>query len=304
MTAVLLTFAAVFLLITAVGLLLAQRGLAAERLEEVVAAVQGARSQRKDLRQRMARQFTQSVARLERLLPRSSEEVSVIRKRLIRAGYRRDSAVQIFYGLKVLVPLSLAGIATLTGLYQYGAFFVYGIALGLGFLLPDFVLGNRIRNRQLQIELGLPDALDLMVICIEAGLGVDQAIQRVAQELKLSRPEIADELTVVNREQWAGKPRVDAWKDFAERTDVESVRAVVATLIRADQFGTSVSKALRVHADTIRTKRRFQIEEAASKTSVSLVFPLAIFVFPSLFVVAMGPPIIRIIEDFQKYLSG
>jgi|YelNatPaOPRAMG01_1025707.scaffolds.fasta_scaffold13307_4 tight adherence protein C len=302
-TLVLLTFAAVFLAVAGVGLLLHRRQIAG-RLAEVIASSPGSTPQSQSAGQRAAAVVTTWVARLENILPRSREEVSVVRKRLIRAGYRREAAVQIFYGLKVLVPLSLAALATASGAYHYGPFFVYGISLGLGFLIPDFVLGNRIRNRQLQIEAGLPDALDLMVICIEAGLGLDQAIHRVAQELRYSRPEIADELTVVTREQWAGKPRTDTWKDLAERTGVEAVRAVVATLVQADQFGTSVAKALRVHAETIRMRRRLQIEEAAAKTTVKLVFPLVFFVFPSLFVVALGPSVIRILEDFERYLSG
>lgn len=303
MTITLLTFAAVFLAATGLGLLLHRRPEAG-RLSEVIASSPGSLPQRRNARQRAARAVAAWVARLEGVLPRSHEEVSVVRKRLIRAGYRRDSAVQIFYGLKVVTPAALAILATVTGAYHYGPFFVYGIALGLGFLVPDFVLGNRIRNRQLQIEAGLPDALDLMVICIEAGLGLDQAIHRVAQELRYSRPAMADELAVVTREQWAGKPRTETWKDLAERTDVEAVRAVVATLVQADQFGTSVAKALRVHAETIRMRRRLQIEEAAAKTTVKLVFPLVFFVFPSLFVVALGPSVIRILEDFDRYLSG
>ncbi len=129
----------------------------------------------------------------------------MIQKRLIRAGYRQAGAVRLFYGFKVVTPLLLVVVATLTGAYEYGAFFVYTLAVALGFLLPDFVLGNRIHNRQLNIRLGLPDALDVMVICVEAGMGLDQTIQRVAEELRISRPEISDELSVINLEQRAGR---------------------------------------------------------------------------------------------------
>jgi tight adherence protein C len=192
-----------------------------------------------------------------------------------------------------LTPLALAGIVTVTGAYQYGWFFVYALAIGLGFLLPDFVLGNRLHNRQLEIRLGLPDALDVMVICIEAGMGLDQAVQRVAEEIKLSRPEISDEFSVVNLEQRAGRPRAEAWKNLAE-----------PTLVQADQYGTSVARALRVHSETLRTRRRQQIEEEAAKTAVKLVFPLVFFIFPSLFVVALGPSIIKLMEGFEKFFGG
>ena len=127
----------------------------------------------------------------------------------------------------MLVPITLALLATVTGAYEYGPFFVYALALGLGFLVPDFWLGNRISARQLKIRLGLPEALDLMVICIEAGLSLDQATVRVADEMQLSEPEISDELSLVNLEQRAGRPRADAWRNLAERTDVDTVRALV-----------------------------------------------------------------------------
>ena len=209
----------------------------------------------------------------------------------------------LFYGFKVLTPLFLVGVATLTRAYEYGPFFVYASPLRVGFLLPDFVLGNLISNRQLKIRLGLPDALDLMVICIEAGMGLDQTIQRVADELSVSHPEISEELRAVNLEQRAGRPRAEAWKNLAERTDVDAVRAMVATLVQADQYGTSVSKALRVHAETLRTRRRQQVEEQAAKTAVKLVFPLVFFIFPSLFVVTLGPAMIKMMEGFQTFFG-
>ncbi len=178
------------------------------------------------------------------------------------------------------------------------------LALAIGFLLPDFVLGNRIHNRQLNIRLGLPDALDLMAICIEAGMGLDQTIQRVAEELSISRPEISEEFAAVNLEQRAGRPRAEAWKNLAERTDVDAVRALVATLVQADQYGTSVAKALRVHSETLRTRRRQRVEEQAAKTPVKLVFPLVFFIFPSLFVVALGPAMIKMMEGFKNFLES
>jgi tight adherence protein C len=241
------------------------------------------------------------VTSFQKVLPRSPAEVSVVQQRLIRAGYRNDSAVNIFYGCKVLSPIVLALLLTAFGAGTFG-FFGYAAALALGFLLPDFYLGNRIKARQFNIRRGLPDALDLMVICVEAGMGLDQVIQRAAEEMRLSNPPISDELTMVGLEQRAGRPRADAWKNLAQRTDVDAVRAVVATLIQADNFGTSISRALRVHSETLRVRRRQQVEEEAAKTSIKLIFPLVFFIFPSLFVVTLGPSLIVILENFDKYL--
>jgi tight adherence protein C len=243
------------------------------------------------------------VAPFQRILPRSSEEVSVVQKRLIRAGYREKTYVNIFYGAKVLVPLLLCLFATISGLYAFGGFFVYVMALGLGFLIPDFWLGNRIKARQTSLRLGLPDALDLIVICVEAGLGMDRAVLRTAEELKLSQPEIADELGLVSVEQRVGHHRADAWKNLGDRTGVESIRALASILIQADKFGASVGATLRVHAETLRMRRRQDAEEQAAKTTVKLIFPLVLFIFPALFVVTLGPSMIVIMEDFQNLFN-
>ena len=165
--------------------------------------------------------------------------------------------------------------------------------------MPDFWLSRRIARRQKDIRLGLPDALDFIVICIEAGLSLDQATARTAQELQIARPAISDELDLVVLEHRAGRPRSEAWKNFADRTDVDSVRVLATILIQAETLGTSVTKTLRVHSDTLRTKRRQQVEEQAAKTSVKLVFPLALFIFPSLFVVVLGPEAIIMAESFS-----
>jgi tight adherence protein C len=226
-----------------------------------------------------------------------------MQQRLIRAGYRNDSAVNIFYGAKVLVPLTLGVLVMVTGLSSYNPFFVYAMAFGLGFLVPDFWLGRRIATRQARIRLGLPDVLDLLVICMEAGQSLDQATARTGEELIRAQPEISDELGIVVLEMRAGRPRADAWKHFAQRTAVDSVRNLVAVLVQSEKFGTSIAKTLRVHADTLRTQRRQEVEEQAAKTTVKLVFPLVFFIFPSIFLVALGPAIITIQESFKTYLS-
>jgi tight adherence protein C len=306
MELVLLTFLAVFLLLMSGALLVFRGRELRSRLAQVVLpsseSAEGAR--RKILSRPSPNSLERVLDPFQRVLPRSPEEVSVIQKRLIWAGFRKDVHVKIFYGLKVLVPAALVAAATLTRAYEYGPFFVYGIAGGLGFLIPDFWLGHLIHSRQEKLRLGLPEALDLMVICIEAGLGLDQAVVRVADELALSQPEIAGELQLVNLEQRAGRPRADAWRNLAERTDVDSVRALSAMLIQADHFGTSIAKSLRIHSDGLRTQRRQQAEEEAARTTVKLVFPLVFCIFPSLFVVLLGPSMLIMNESFQKYLLG
>jgi tight adherence protein C len=193
-------------------------------------------------------------------------------------------------------------IVVVTGFAADNPLFAWVLALGLGFLLPDFWLGRRIAHRQKKIRLGLPDALDFLVICIEAGLSLDQATARAAQELRLSQPEVSDELDLVVLEHRAGRLRSDAWKNFADRCDVDSVRVLATVLVQAEKLGTSVSKTLRVHSDALRTKRRQQVEEQAAKTSVKLVFPLVFFIFPSLFVVVLAPAAIIMAQSFDTYL--
>jgi tight adherence protein C len=243
------------------------------------------------------------VKPFERIVPRSPEDVSTLRKRLICAGYREKSYVNIFYSAKLMVPVALCILASVTGLYRLGALFVYALAAGLGFLAPDFWLSNRVSARQLELRLGLPEALDLMVICVEAGLSVDKATMRTAEELKMSQPAIADELYLVYLEQRAGRPRAEAWKHLGERTEVDTVRSLASIVIQADRFGTSIGKTLRAHAQSLRIRRRQDAEEQAAKTTVKLVFPLVLFIFPSLFVVTLGPSMIVMFEGFAKYLS-
>jgi tight adherence protein C len=243
------------------------------------------------------------VEKFERLLPKSQAEVSIAQQRLIRAGYRRDSALKNLYGAKVIVPIILCAVVTLTGAARANPFIVYLAALGFGFLAPDFWLSRQISKRQTAIRRGLPDVLDLLVICIEAGQSLDQATKRTSEELRLAQPAITDELGVVVLEQRAGRPRTDAWRNFAERTGVDSVRNLVSVLVQSEQFGTSAAKTLRIHSDTLRTQRRQKVEEQAAKTSVKLVFPLVFFIFPSLFLVALGPAVIIMSESFQQFLK-
>ena len=291
-----------FLLVASGGVLLFYREAMLQRVTAVIAPRAKHRSLLNAFHEK-GFSFSGMVEQFERVLPKSQAEVSVVEQRLIRAGYRKESAVKIFYGAKVLVPLSLFLLVLVTGLARQSSFFIYFVALGFGFLAPDFWLGRRISIRQTRIRLGLPDALDLIIICIEAGLSLDQATARTAQELRLAQPAVSDELGIVVLEQRAGRPRSEAWKHFAERTNVDSVRNLVSVLVQSEQFGTSIAKTLRIHSDTLRTQRRQKVEEQAAKTTIKLVFPLVLFIFPSIFLVTAGPAVIIIMESFQKFLA-
>jgi tight adherence protein C len=298
----LFTFVAAFLLISSVGVLIFYRQAAMKRLAQVVSQANNS-----SLLSSLAPTPTARIATLvkpfQKVLPRSEAEASTVQKRLVRAGYRGNSYVNIFYSSKVLVPGALCILATVTGLYTYSPLFVYALAAGLGYLAPDFWLTRRISARQLKLRLGLPEALDLIVICVEAGLSIDKATMRTADELRISQPAIADELNLVYLEQRAGRPRAEAWKHVGERTDVDTIRSLASILIQADKFGTSVGKTLRTYSETLRTRRRQDAEEQAAKTTVKLVFPLVLFIFPSLFVVTLGPSMIIMFEGFAKYLG-
>jgi tight adherence protein C len=237
------------------------------------------------------------------VLPRTEQEVSLVERQLSQAGFRNAKYVNLFYAAKVVVPGVLCLVATLSGAFRLSPLFIYTLAAAFGYLAPDFWLNRRIAARQMQIRLGLPEALDLLVICVEAGLSLDRATLRTADELRLSQPAIADEMSLVNLEQRAGCPRGTAWKHCAERTGVDSVRALAALLIQADKFGTSIGQGLRTHAGVLRTRRRQDAEEQAAKTTVKLVFPLVVLIFPSIFVVTLAPSMIVMFDAFDRYFS-
>jgi tight adherence protein C len=295
-----LAFVGVFVLIGSIGVLVFYREAALERISQVINPQRKQKTTLTETFQNTGSSIGNVVKRFENLMPKSENEVSVIKKRLMLAGYRNENAIKIFYGSKVLVPALLALIAMVTGLANLGPFFVYLMALGGGFLAPDFWLGKQIKKRQKKLTRGLPDVLDLLVICMEAGLSLDQATSRCAEELSDSQPEICDELQLVVLEQRAGRARSEAWKNMADRTGVDSLRNLVSMLVQTEQFGTSIAKMLRVHSDTLRVQRVQMVEELASKTSVKLVFPLVLFIFPALFLVTLGPAAIVMAESFSS----
>ena len=216
--------------------------------------------------------------------------------RLALAGFRKPEHIEIFTAAKMLLPVLAIGAGSFFGSNMIAAILVGAV---LGFMGPDLVLTQLISRRQEGIRRTLPDALDLLVICMEAGLGIDQAMARVGDEIRMTSPALADELQIINREQRAGKPRLDAWRSMAERVDIDFVRQFVSMLVQTERFGTPIANALGQFSDTLRTRRTQKAEEAAAKTGVKLLFPLVLFIFPSIFVVSLGPAILSI----QKVLS-
>ena len=292
------SFSVVFLLITSGGLLLFYREAMLQRISDVINP-QRRKKTLLDTLQETGLTIGGVVERFDSVIPKSKQEVSITTQRLTRAGFRNESAVKLFYGSKVLAPIILCALALISGIGKSNPLFIYGACLGLGFLGPDFWLGRRIKQRQYKIRKGLPDVLDLLIICIEAGLSLDQATARASQELAKAQPEMCDELTIVVLEQRAGRPRGDAWKHLADRTDLDCVRSLVSMLIQSEQLGTSIGKTLRNHSDTLRIQRVQAVEEAAAKLTIKLLFPLVLFIFPALFVVVLGPAAIQIMTSLN-----
>ena len=296
-------FIAVFVLIGTAGLLVFLRTGMTQRLASAVEPYSERETWLGRLRSNRSADSIKAVIQpFDRILPKSPQEVSVAQKRLMRAGYRKDSHLTIFYGSKALLPILLCVLVAISGVTSIlSPFYAYTLALALGYLLPDFWLGRQIKERQINIRLGLPDFLDLMCVCVEAGLSMDQSLSRTSEEMRQSHPQISDEMGLVVLEQRAGRPRQDAWKNMAERVDLELIRTLISAIIQADQFGTSISKTLRIYSEGLRTRRRQQVEEVAAKMSVKLVLPLVFFIFPAIFVVALGPSFLAIIDSFKKY---
>jgi len=243
--------------------------------------------------------FQQAIDPLSKALPLSADSTSTTRLMLMQAGYRDAKSLTFYTGLRVFGALLGFGICLLSGIGISSPLLLLGGPL-LGFILPRFLLKRAIKKRQLRIRLALPDALDLTVICVEAGLGLDQALMRVAQDLDHAHPELSEEFRLVNLEMRAGKPRSEAMRNLAQRTGVDDIRSLVGVLIQTDRFGTSVAQALRIHSDSLRTERRQRAEEMAAKTTIKLVPPLVIFVLVPLFFVVLGPGFIQIFRTFQS----
>ncbi len=240
-----------------------------------------------------------ALVKVGKLLPTAPKESTHSQLLMARAGFRRAEAVTALRGTQVLLPLGLLSLVYFSGAYKENPIVFVLFALVGGYLLPELWLTRRIRRRQHTLQLSLPDALDLLVICVEAGLALDQALLRVSQELRIAHRELCDELEIVNSEMRVGKPRLDALRDLAARTGVEDLKSLVAMLVQTDRFGTSVAQSLRVHSEQLRILRRQRAEEQAAKVSVKMVPPLVFFIFPALFVVLLGPAVITIMRFFK-----
>jgi tight adherence protein C len=233
------------------------------------------------------------LVKLSRLVPKSPKEMTRLQRRLTRAGYPFFGHVVFYSVAEVVLPLVL--FVCTVALLGFSGGLAPGLFLAIvGYVAPSFYVSYKATNRERAIRNGLPDALDLLTVCVESGSGLDQAIAKASDELQISHPVLAAELTMVTTEIRAGKPRIEAFKNFASRSGVDDVRTLVGMLVQTDRFGTSVADALRVHADTSRTKRRQLAEERAGKVGVKLVFPLALCLFPALYIVCFGPVVIRI----------
>jgi tight adherence protein C len=232
-------------------------------------------------------------------VPISPQEATSVRRDLISAGYRSDMVVKIYYGIKVTAALAMIVLAFLfrdqvsNPVLRVVMIFFGGAA---GYFGPGFLLDRRIRKRQTILRLSLPDALDMMVVAVEAGLGLDQAIQHVAREIQISHKELSEELSLVTLEMRAGKRRAEALRNLSERTGEPELQKLIAILIQTDRFGTSMGESLRSHSDFLRVRRRQEAEERANKVGVKLVFPIFFFILPSMLVVAAGPGLLQVFK--------
>ena len=251
--------------------------------------------------------FRDVLTKIGNSIPASPTDTGILQKRLLSAGIRSQTALKILYGIKgtfaaVFTMLS-AGLLFGFELQSEMTIFQIGAAGFIGWAGPNVVLNRMAVKRQKLIKKALPNALDMLVICVESGLGLDQALMQVSKELQTAHVEISDELAVMNLEMRAGKRRSEALHNFGERTDVDEVKKMVSVLIQADRFGTSISQTLRSFSDYMRVQMRQEVEEKAAKIGVKLVFPIFFFILPSLFVVTVGPIVVKVVRDFLPGLN-
>ena len=303
--------AAVFIAIAAAAwfvmdLVSGQKTRAVERLSELKDPRK--RLLEKDAKTNMASVLEKASPALSKpLQPKTEKEKGALKERLDHAGFRSEAAPGLFLSLKfagLIVGFALAGGAMLfTGFNQASIIRVIAAA-GLMFYVPDGAVWFLGRRRKQAIFLSLPDALDLMVVCVEAGLGLDQAMRKVADEMKHSHRVISEEFSICNFQLQMGKTRREVLQELGSRTGVDDLRALAAVLIQAEKFGASVGQALRVQSDSMRTRRKQLAEEKAAKTAVQLIFPLVLFIFPGIFVVLVGPAAITMVREMFPMMNG
>ena len=260
---------------------------------------------RRRRRQEQAERLTGIIQALGEKVEVGHRDTSALRMRLIQAGYPNASAVPLYLGARLGLPMAMGGTLMLA-LPALGQSWVNAVLISvwaalMGYIAPTFIVRSRIAKRQKQMQKALPDALDLLVVCVEAGLGLNQAMVRVAEEIVRVSPVLSEQVGLVNLEIRAGTARDVAFRNLGDRTGVQDIKSLMAMLIQTDRFGTSIAQALRTHADTMRTKRRQRAEEAAAKTTIKLVFPLVLFIFPALFVIILGPALIQIFEALGNF---
>lgn len=252
--------------------------------------------------------FRDLLTRIGNMVPANPADVGILQRRLLAAGIRNPRALRLLYGIKVILAVVFTS-ATMGVLFGFSmqdemAPFQILAAAGLGWAGPNFMVSRMAAKRQLEIKRGLPNALDMLVICVESGLGLDQALMQVSKELRTAHPEITDEFAVLNLEIRAGKRRTEALHNLGERAGVEELKKLVGVLVQADKFGTSISQTLRNFSDFMRVQMRQEVEEKAAKIGVKLVFPIFFFILPSLFFVTVGPMMVRVMRDFLPQIMG
>ena len=277
-------------------LVVGERSLAEVRLHKLGAVAAGdAKAAAQPRVEGVFSLLTRPLAPFRNWLGSNDEELE---HRLALAGYHGPVAVEAFLTAKLLAPVIAVLLATFAGKQNL---LFFGLILGAtSFFAPDMFVFHAVKRRRTRIGQALPDAMDLLVICMEAGLGIDQAALRIATELQVAYPELADEIFIISREQRAGKPRLEAWRSMSERVDLDTVRQFVAMLAQTERLGTPIARALGQFADGLRTQRLLRAEESAAKTTVKLIFPLVLFIFPAIFVVLLGPAAIAIMQGFDQ----
>lgn len=304
--ALLVACSVILVLLVVVQFRTARPAVVDRRLDEI--AFMGTDAAERQRRRRQAqserlRNILQAIG--EKVEGRNRGSADAVRRFLVQGGYSDPNAVTIYWALRFTLAVGL-GVAMLLLLPLLKATPLQVLLAvvwfaALGWIGPSFYVGARVRRRQREMQRTLPDLVDMLVVCVEAGLGLNQALQRVADEIEHVSPVLSDQVSLVNLEIRAGTPRDEALRNLAERTGLADVRSLTSMLIQTEKFGTSVASTLRVFSDTLRTKRRQRAEEAAAKTTIKLVFPLVLCVFPAMFVVVLGPPIIMLYRMVLKY---
>jgi tight adherence protein C len=279
-------------------------GAAIGRLERMQSAGQVQDTVARRRRQAKSERLLKVLQTLGQQVGSGRKDTNAVRLFLIQAGFSDPRAVSIYWASRVSLAVGLP-ILALFGLPLLGvssakvllAVLYFG---AMGWIGPSFFVRRRLKARQKEVQLALADMLDMLVVCVEAGLGLNQALVRVADEIEHVSTVMSEQLAMINLEMRAGTPRDEALKNFADRTGIPDIRSLVSMMIQTDRFGTSVADALRVHSETMRTKRRQRAEEAAAKTTIKMVFPLVLFVFPAMFVVVIGPSALAIYRTFSK----